>query len=364
MMAQHKEGIRNHIQPYHMNGLNWTLVPDDPNRDNIVVVTGFMPSWWAHEYGITFGADFHLDPVVHNNTLARMASILKTRFADIPNFFFSPFDYENSYAVERRYGDAFVPALFGDKVSFDDASGHPYAEMLSLSDEQAISLSVPEIENNAVLHSILERHGDSGCPMVGEMGLEGVINIGYRLRGLQTYIDMIDKPDVIDHVFDVVYETINAAAHAIRKWQSQAHATPTYFVTCNCLINMISPEMYRTRLLKFDQRFNDSFDIFGIHTCNWTVDPYLDAISQIEGLGYLDMGPQSDLDRIHALFPDLTPSVFFHPEKLRALSTNEIEREISELGQRIIRGYILLSDLEVGTSDEQIKAAYGAASQV
>jgi hypothetical protein len=30
-----------HIQPYHMNGLNWRLVPDDPGRDNIVIVTGF-----------------------------------------------------------------------------------------------------------------------------------------------------------------------------------------------------------------------------------------------------------------------------------------------------------------------------------
>jgi hypothetical protein len=54
-----------HIQPYHMNGLNWRLVPDDPGRDNIVIVTGFMPSWWTEEYGITFGADFHLDLDVH-----------------------------------------------------------------------------------------------------------------------------------------------------------------------------------------------------------------------------------------------------------------------------------------------------------
>ena len=27
-----------HIQPYCMNGLNWRLVPDDPDRDDIVVV--------------------------------------------------------------------------------------------------------------------------------------------------------------------------------------------------------------------------------------------------------------------------------------------------------------------------------------
>ncbi|MFH1614602.1 MAG: hypothetical protein ABIG61_05930 [Planctomycetota bacterium] len=363
-MTRQKAGGKYHIQPYHMNGLNWTIVPDDPKRDNIVIVTGFMPSWWTHEYGITFGADFHLDPIVHRNTLVKIASILRERFADLPNFFFSPFDYDKSCPTERRYGDAFIPALFGDKVSFDDASGHPYAQMLNLSDEQAVSQSVPEVENNPVLRSILDQYEDCGCPNVGEMGLEGVVNIGYRLRGQQMYIDLIDNPDLIDHIFDVIYQTINTATHTIRKWQDPEHTKPTYFINCNCLVNMMSPEMYRKRLLKFDKCFNDSFDIFGIHTCNWTVDSYLDAIAEIEGLGYLDMGSESDLGKVHKLLPDLTPSVFFHPEKLRALSTKQIEKEITELGKRIGRGYILFSDLEVGTDDEQIKTAYEAVAKL
>ena len=67
-----QDAAKYHIQPYHMNGLNWRLVPDDPDRDNIVIVTGFMPSWWTEEYGITFGADFHLDLDVHRATLARI----------------------------------------------------------------------------------------------------------------------------------------------------------------------------------------------------------------------------------------------------------------------------------------------------
>ena len=82
-----------HIQPYHMNGLNWTLVPDDPERDNVVVVTGFMPSWWEREYGISFRRDFHTNPKTHHATLAKMAALLRERFRDVGNFFFSPFDY-------------------------------------------------------------------------------------------------------------------------------------------------------------------------------------------------------------------------------------------------------------------------------
>jgi len=353
-----------HIQPYHMNGLNWTLVPNDPKQDNIVIVTGFMPSWWTHEYGITFGKDFHLDAAVHKSTLIKMASILKERFADVPNFFFSPFDYENSYPTERRYGDAFIPAIFGDEVSFDEASGHPYAKTLNPTDEQASKITAVDVENNHVFRSILEKRRDPNSPITGEMGLEGVINIGYKLRGQEMFVDLIAKPELIDHIFSVVYETINTVTHRIRQWQDPMHTRPSYFVNCNCLVNMLSPEMYKSRLLKFDKRFNESFDIFGIHTCNWTVDPYLDAIAEIKGLGYLDMGPETDIEKVHKLFPDLTPAVFYELEKVRSLSISEIRGEIAELGKRIGRGYILFCDLEVGTGDDHIKAAYEVASKL
>jgi len=353
-----------HIQPYHMNGLNWTLVPDDPERDNIVIVTGFMPSWWEEEYGISFRRDFHLDAEVHRTTLIKMASILNERFAKVPNFFFSPFDYENSYVVERRYGDALIPAVFDVEVSFDKASGHPYTDCVNLSDEQAFALRVPDVKNHPVLTSILDHRPSADVRTIGEPGFEGVVNVGYQLRGQEMFIDLIQKPDLIHHVFEVVFETIDNVVHIVRQWQDPLGGRPTYFVTCDCLINMVSAKMYEEQLLDFDKRFNKNFDMFGIHTCNWTVDPYLDALAQIPNLAYLDMGEGSNLERVHELYPELAPSVFFHPEKVRNLTVREIKKEITELGKRIARGYILFSDLEAGTTDDQIRAAYEAASRL
>ena len=354
---------RYHIQPYHMNGLNWKLAPDDPARDNIVIVTGFMPSWWAQEYGITFGREFHLAPAVHKETLVRMTSILAERFESIPNFFHGGGDYAGSYPTERMYGDAFIPALFGCDVSFEEASGHPFTDVVRLSDEQAMNLRVPDVENHPVLRSIIDGRDGAGIPVAGELGYEGVVNIAYRLRGEEMYVDLVQNPDLIRHVFEVVYETIDAAAHCIRRWRDPRHTRPYDFVNCNCLINMMSGDMYREHLLEFDRRFHDSFDVFGIHTCNWSVDPYLDAMSEVGELAYLDMGADSDIDRVHELFPDLAPSVFFHPETLRRLAPHDVDREITDLGKRIGRGYILFSDLDVGTTDEQLRAAYEAAAR-
>jgi hypothetical protein len=351
-----------HIQPYHMNGLNWTLVPDDPERDNVVIVTGFMPSWWEREYGISFRRDFHTDRQIHQATLAKMAALLCERFRDVENFFFSPFDYENSYPVERAYGDALIPAMFDIEVSFDESSGHPYTDCVNLSDEQALSLAVADVENHPVLRSILEARSDASVPVVGELGFEGVINIAYQLRGQEMFCDMLDKPDLIDHVFEAVFGTIRDTVRTVRRWQDPAGRRPTYFVTCNCMTNMVAPRMYKERLLEYDKRFHNSFDLFGIHTCNWNVGPYLEAIAEIGEIAYLDMGEETDLEKVHRLFPDLAPAVFFHPEKLRNLTPAQIKREITELGRKIERGYILFCDLEVGTTDRQIEAAYEAVS--
>jgi hypothetical protein len=69
--------------------------------------------------------------------------------------------------------------------------------------------------------------------------------------------------------------------------------------------------------------------------------------------------------RADVVAPDLVDSaVFVHPQWLRDLSEPEIDREITELGKRIGRGYILFSDLEIGTRDSQIRAAYAAAARL
>jgi len=346
-----------------MNGLNWRLVPDDPNRDNIVIVTGFMPSWWTEEYGITFGRDFHLDLEVHRATLARMESILQERFGDLPNFFCGD-DYANADPMERRYGDALIPALFDAQVSFDDASGHPFAVGLDLTPEQVGGLKVPDIARHPVRQLLLPPHEDDGWRTAGELGFEDVINIAYKLRGQDLFLDMIDSPERTRHLCDVIWRTINDFVHLVRAWQDPAGKRPTYFVNCDCLVNMISGTMYRQQLLEFDTRFYNSFDLYGIHTCNWTIDPYLDALGELPNLAYLDMGPGTDIDRVHKLFPGLSPSVFVHPQWLREVSEQGIARGITELGKRIGRGYILFSDLEIGTRDSQIRAAYEAAARL
>ena len=172
---------------------------------------------------------------------------------------------------------------------------------------------------------------------------------------------MIEKPELFDNLCEVAWETIDGLVHLVRDWQDSSR--PTHFVNCDCLINMISSGLYRDRLYRYEERFSESFDLFGIHTCNWTVDPYLDVLAGLSGeLSYLDIGAESDLEKVHRLFPDLRPAVFYHPEKLRQFTEEEISRDISELCRKIERGYILVTDLEEGTEDGRIRAVYETAA--
>jgi hypothetical protein len=292
-----------------------------------------------------------------------METILRERFGDLPNFFCGA-DYLHADPMERRYGDALIPALFGAQVSFDDASGHPFAFGLNLTADQVEQLGVPDVAHHPVTQHLLHAHQDDGWRAAGELGFEGVINIAYKLRGQDLFLDMIDSPERTRHLYAVIWQTLADFVGRVRAWQDPAGARPTYFVNCNCLVNMMSGPMYARQLLEFDRRFYQRFDLFGVHTCNWTIDPYLDALAEMPNLAYLDMGPNSDIERVHRLFPDLCPSVFLHPQWLREASEPDIARHITELGKRIGRGYILFSDLEIGTRDSQIRAAYAAAARL
>ena len=349
------------IQPYNMNGLNWRLVPTESLQDNIIVATGFMPSWWETECGITFGKDFHLEATTHRNTLARMEAILRERFGDLPHFFCGD-DYANAWPIERRYGDGLILALLGGHVTFDDGSGHPHPDVMNLSDEQAAALTVPDVENSSLLRSLVENGADPSGRRTGELGFEGIVNNVYNLRGQQMFVDLLETPQLFSHLCEVVWQTTCRVVRRFRQWQDPTGAKPLHFVNADCLINMLSADTYKEHLLAFEHRFNESFDLYGVHTCNWTVDPYLDALAQIDGLAYLDMGSESDLDKVHKLFPDLQPAVFLDPEEVRRSELSELKRKTLQLCKRLSRGFILLSDLPAGTDDAKIRMIHEVAA--
>src|SRR4030042_2007196 len=102
----------------------------------------------------------------------------------------------------------------------------------------------------------------------------------------------------------------------------------------NCVMNMVSPGQYEEFVLPLDRELGDRYPRFGVHTCNWKADPYLESLRKIPRMGYLDTGIESDLGRMRALFPDTRRAVLYGPVQLEAKSLSALAvdfRRIAEL---------------------------------
>jgi len=129
----------------------------------------------------------------------------------------------------------------------------------------------------------------------------------------------------------------------------------------NCLVNMISPEAYGEHLLPYDRMIRDAFDHFGVHNCAWNVDPYIADYATIPGLGYVDMGIESDLARAKALCPAARRAVMYKPTDLAAKPLDaadlpSVRSDLSHIRRELSPCDVVMADIDHDTPDGRVVA--------
>jgi hypothetical protein len=94
---------------------------------------------------------------------------------------------------------------------------------------------------------------------------------------------------------------------------------------------------------------------FGIHTCNWVADPYLDDIRKIAKVGYFDTGINSDLPRIKRMFPDTRRALLITPGEFESATIEELKALVSRINDEYAPCDIVLADIESTTPDSRIQ---------
>ena len=122
----------------------------------------------------------------------------------------------------------------------------------------------------------------------------------------------------------VVCDTMIALARLVYDRQAGTGVRKDYFVTSNCVVNMISEEHYRRFVMPYDRKLAGAFSLFGVHNCGWNVDAYAAAYAELGALEYLDFGIRSDLRRLRALFPAATLTPILNPEDVIGRSREEV----------------------------------------
>jgi hypothetical protein len=237
----------------------------------------------------------------------------------------------------------------------------------TMTEEQAARLQVPKLDENPTFCNLMRQMDlieEKWGKIEGVLNFQGVLNNAFRVRGQDIFIDMLKDPDLAHHVFHVVTETMLQVIRRIYARQERSGVERDYFVTSNCVVNMISGEQYEEFLLLYDQRLSESFTYFGIHNCAWNVDLYLDGYRTIKKLGYLDFGLESNLQRIREEFPETRRCLMYSPIELKEKSLDEIRNDLKRIHELLSPCEIIITDIEANCPDERVVDFYSICGEI
>jgi hypothetical protein len=304
----------------------WVPVERDPG---FKIHYQFIPSWFTRRSDLRFDEPWHTDPLHRYRSFVEMANMVNREFPDL-NLGGEIAEIKGS--ISGVQSCTLPAAFFGQKIVYDPG-GWPVNTGEPLTDTETEELEVPEFRSHAAYENLMlqmDKIEREWGAIEGELNFQSVMNTAFRLRGTHLYLDMYDNPGRVDRLFEVIYRMLVDFIDEVHHRQSRSGAPRPFFVTANCVVNMISQEHYQRFLMPFDERLAGHYPYFGIHNCNWSVDDYLASYAGVGKVLYLDFGMDSDLVRLKRLFPHASRTVFY---RLTGKSPQEVEKDL-----RLIRG--------------------------
>jgi hypothetical protein len=336
--------------------LSW--IPTDGKEPNMRFMPGFDLQWYHKRLGIDFSADWHMDATVRYDAVVKMKSYVNKVFPAIAEFeLFYNKDIEESCAtISGVHGAMVIYKIYGGEVIYrtdgwPDATG---TSLLTLDDVRALEKF--DLESNPVVRNLFsqidvlkQKYGIAH----GYLNYQGVINTAFRLRGTEIFADMIDEPELTDRLFHHIAQTTRDFALMIQKRQRETGFDVDLFGSSNCVLNMISPQMYENMLLKYDQFLSRPFRYYAMHTCNWDVSRYIDVLKKNTKIGYIDFGADSDYEKLMEAFPFARKNVLMSPVIMHQ-PRQERCRIIDKIADELLPCDISLGSTDISVPDEEI----------
>jgi uroporphyrinogen-III decarboxylase len=313
--------------------------------------------------GLDYGEAWHRDPIYRRESFVAMAKALNLEY---PQLRLGGDPDSIVGGLSQIDSCAFMAALFGQEIQFS-SEGWPVNTGTLINDYQAEVLEVPAFENHPVYRDLLRQMDiieQEWGTVEGELNYQGVLNTAFRLRGEKIFTDMLLAPRRAHRVLSIVCETTMQVVEAVYDRQARTGIQKDYFVTSNCVVNMISEQQYREFIMPYDRMLSAHFPNFGIHNCGWTVDVYLGAYADIGSLGYLDFGIKSNLSRIKELFPSTILTVILNPDDILEKDQPALEKTLQKLHDIIGRCRIILGSLDGLTPSQAVSDLFDTASGV
>ncbi len=328
------------------------------------VSLGFEPAWFCRRCGVDFSERWHTDPVYRYESLSTMKGELVKAFPAIA--YWDPDNTEDLATLSGCYGAYVIPRVFGIPLRYVQDRWPELEQLQPFSDRELEALdakrllSGPFVEELFGQMDVIEREWGT---IHGYLNWQGVLNNAFHLRKQEIFLDMIDRPDFARGLFELITDVMIGLARMVQARQRHSGFAIDQFSVSNCTLNMVSPQHYREQLLPWDRRIAESFERFGVHTCNWDVTPYIDVLSALPKVGYLDMGMMSDMVRVREVFPGARRAVMYHPQTLDTADAAVIEDDAAFIEADMAKIYrelapcdVVMADVKSDTSDERIRS--------
>lgn len=337
----------------------------------------FHPSWWYGNYGIEFSKDFFTDPEVRVKTEQKMDHLLYNRLKDLG------FEQDGS-ASRPIVGPIHLAAgyviseLLGCEVKFN-ANASPDVIVGNLSDDDIMALRVPCFENVEptrtlieMMNTLEEKYGF----IEGDFNWSGILNIALDLRGQQLFLDFFEQPDLVRHLFDVIFETIvgfvkymlsRTGTSSLSVNPSVKNFSPQINLHSNCSVVMISPQQYEELLLPYEKLLSKNLKPYGIHHCGDKMHVYAESYAKIGGVEFFDVGWGADIKKCREILPDAFFNIRLNPVRLLGCSASDVESDILDAvkaNDGIDNMGLCCINMDYGTPDDNVRKIYEVAERL
>ena len=329
--------------------------PADGTESPLRVSLGFTPQWFHQRCGVDFSRRWHTDPRYRHETLLVMKRELHRAFPEVPEWSSSSAD--DTWTLSGAHGACVIPQLFGCVVRYAPDAWPTIERRPRLGLEELASLDPDRLLASPLVDD-LERQMDviqaEAGRIHGYLNWQGVLNNAFHVYGQAIFLEMRDQPELVDRFLAVVCNVMVALVRRVQARQRESGFDIDQLDVSNCVVNMISPADYRRFVFPYDRQIALSFARFGVHTCNWDVTPYLDALSELPNVGYLDMGMMSDLRRVRELFPRARRAVLYSPVRLQEAPLHEIQADIKRVWRDLAPCDVVVADIQPTTPDSRV----------
>ncbi|MBQ8640220.1 MAG: hypothetical protein IJ468_13775 [Lachnospiraceae bacterium] len=325
----------------------------------------FHPSWWNKNCGVDFDRRFFDDPEYRIACDMKMRKTLYEKFGD--------------YGIGEK-NPAPRPIIGSDLI----ASGYLYSELLGCDIRYGEDAPPEVISKEAVLEEMVDWKNHPTWKKLEEqvewlkknyghvvpcVNLQGVQNLAIDVRGSEFMMDYYEEPEQCETLLEIctklsieignyfyrLTEQISGGVTAIVN-----QTVPKAYVTSNCTVDMISPNLYEEFLLPCDQRLAEVFPVFGVHHCGTAMERYAKSYAKIKPhLEFAEVGAGSDIAAVREALPDTFLNLRYSPVKLKTASVDEIRYELEQAkkagGDRDLVSLSCVG-IDSGVSDEQVKA--------